>query len=132
MRSILVTFALLLAGCNRAADTRAAEARYIAQFRADGIQSCLRGEGLMQPRWAVPEEQLDATCRCIVAAFTEGKTRRTLQHLSVTDQLRARERCSNGAPLGASPREKADAAMMDEAVNVAILSTEGNTGGAKR
>ena len=125
MRFILMALPLLLAGCNRQE-----EDRYIAQFRADGVRSCMRGEGLMQPRWAVPPERLQQTCECIVAAFTAGKTRRTLQHLTVGDQLRARERCSNGTPLGGSPRDEADGGTIDDAVNAAIQSaTEGNGSG---
>lgn len=125
MRFILMALSFVLAGCNQA--DRQEEARYLARFRADGVRSCMQGEGLMQPRWAVPPERLQQTCECIVAAFTEGKNRRTLQHLTVGDQLRAREQCSNGAPLGGSPRDKADEAILDDAVNAAIGEAERNS-----
>ena len=98
MRLILVGLLLVLIGCSNAAD-----ARYIAQFREDGIRACMRGEGLMRPHWAVPPERNEQSCNCIVDAYMEGKTRRQLQHLTVADQMRARERCSGGAPEGAGP-----------------------------
>jgi hypothetical protein len=124
MRFILMVSPILLVSCNQA--DRQDEARYLAQFRADGVRSCMRGEGLMQPQWSVPPERLQQTCECIVAAFTEGKTRRTLQHPTVGDQLHARERCSNGAPPGLSPRQQQDAAEMQEAVNAMMRDIEGN------
>jgi hypothetical protein len=123
MRFILMALPILLAGCGQGRNEE--EARYIAQFRAEGVRSCMRGEGLMQPHWAVPPERLQQTCECIVAAFTEGKTRRTLQHLTVGDELRAREQCSNGAPFGAGPGDQMD---MNEVANVMIgdAGREGN------
>ena len=131
MRLILVSLILLLPiGCNNPAD-----ARYIAQYREDGIRACMRGEGLMRPHWAVAPDRIEQSCNCIVDAYMEGHTRRELQHLSVADQLRARERCSGGAPEGAGPGE---AEMMDDAVNAAIdaatavPSRQANSSGSKK
>jgi hypothetical protein len=96
MRLILMGLILLLPiGCSNAAD-----ARYIAQFRENGIRTCMRGEGLMRPHWAVAPDRIEQSCNCIVGAYMEGKTRRELQHLTVADQMRAREQCSGGAPEG--------------------------------
>ena len=102
MRLILAASLLLLPiGCRNAAD-----ARFIAKFREDGIRACMRGEGLMRPHWAVPPDRIEQSCNCIVDAYMEGKTRRELQHLTVADQMRARERCSGGAPEGAGPTDE--------------------------
>jgi len=51
----------------------------------------------MRAHWAVPPNQLRQTCTCIVTAYMENHDRRELQHLTVEDQLRARDRCRNGA-----------------------------------
>ena len=116
MRVLVLAVPLLFAGCRNAEETN-----YVEQFRAHGVQTCIRGEGLMVPHWHVPPERIESTCRCIVAAYMEGKTRRTLQHLTVGDQLRARERCSNGAPFGAGPGEEM---QMDDIANAAIREAE--------
>src|SRR4051812_20182857 len=70
--------------------SNAADDRYIAQLRESGIRARIRGEGLMRPQWAVAPDRTEQSCDCIVDAYMEGKTRRTLQHLTVEDQLRAR------------------------------------------
>ena len=50
MRWILLPVLLLPIGCRNAAD-----ARYIAKFREDGIRACMSGgETLMRPHWHVP------------------------------------------------------------------------------
>jgi hypothetical protein len=130
MRCILPGIILLLGGCD-GSPGGGADARYIAHFRAEGVQACMQGEGLMQPHWAVPPERLQQSCECIVAAFTEGKTPRELRHLTVGDELRARERCSNGAPIGAGPGDEMD---MNEVMNAMIgdAGGEGNAGEGKR
>jgi hypothetical protein len=131
MRSILASLLLLLPiGCRNAADER-----YFAQFREDGIAACMRGEGLMRPHWAVPPDRIELSCNCIVTAYMEGKPRRTLQHLTVEDQLRARDRCSGGAPEGVGPGDVIDSG---DAVNAAIdaaaevPSEQVNASGAKK
>ena len=121
MRAILVALLLLLpTGCSNAAD-----GRFIAKFREDGIRACMRGEGLMRPHWAVQPDRIEQSCNCIVDAYMEGKTRRELQHLTVADQLRARDRCSGGAPEGAGPGDALG--NLEEAVMPP--SQEGNAAG---
>jgi hypothetical protein len=126
MRFMLMAAPMLLVGCTSRSDE---EARFIAQFRADGVRACMRGEGLMQPHWSVPPERLQQSCECIVAAYTEGKTRRTLQHLTVGDELRARERCSNGAPIGVGPGDE----MVNMAPDLSFMNAprEDNASGGK-
>ena len=121
MRVIFIGLLLMPIGCSNAAD-----ARYIQQYREDGIRNCMRGEGLMRPHWAVAPDRIEQSCNCIVDAYMENKTRRTLQHLTVDDQLRARERCSGGAPEGAGPGDVIDSG---DSVNAAIdaASAEGNS-----
>jgi hypothetical protein len=121
MRLILVTVLLLPMGCDHAAD-----ARYIAQFREDGIRACIRGESVMRPHWGVPPDRLELTCNCIVDAYMEGKTRRQLQYPTIEDQMRARERCSGGAPEGAGP---GDVMNLEAAVMTPL--EEGNAAGSK-
>ena len=123
MRWILLPVLLLPIGCRNAAD-----ARYIAKFREDGIQACMSGgETLMRPHWHVPPDRLEQTCNCIVDAYMEGKTRRQLQHLTVADQMRARERCSGGAPEGAGPADE-----LGNLEAVMMPSAEGNASGPKK
>src|SRR5262249_50863856 len=122
MRLLLVGLLLVLAaGCRNREDER-----FIRQFRADGIGTCMKGEGLMRPHWAVPPGQLAETCTCIVSPTTQKNPRRELAHLSVADELRAREQCSHGAPEGPGPGE---AEAMDDAANAAIAEIEANAGG---
>ena len=114
MRLLLIGLLLLAAaGCRNREDER-----FIAQFHDDGMRACMKGEGLMRPHWAVPPDQLGAACTCIVYAFMENKTRGELAHLTVADELRARQQCSHGAPPGPGPGE---AEAMDDATN-AILN----------
>lgn len=131
MRLFLVGLLLVLAaGCRNPDDER-----FIEQFRAGGMRACMKGEGLMRPHWAVPPDQLAASCTCIVYAFMENKTRRELEHLSVGDQLRAREQCSHGAPEAPGPGE---AEAMDDATNAILNAAEmspaagGNASGGKK
>lgn len=117
MRLILIGLLLLVAaGCRNREDER-----FIEQFRADGMRACMKGQGLMRPHWAVPPDQLAASCICIVHAYLENKTRRELAHLTVGDELRARDQCSHGAPAGPGPGE-ADA--MDDAANAIMNAAE--------
>jgi len=128
MRLFLIGL-LLPIGCNNAAD-----ARYIAQFRENGIRACISGESVMRPHWGVPPDRLEQTCNCIVDAYMEGHNRAELQHPTITDQMRARDRCSGGAPEGAGPADIAAAQAMDEIANEAIAGATGqaNQSGAKK
>jgi hypothetical protein len=72
----------------------------------------------MRPHWAVPPERIEQSCNCIVTAYMENKTRRELQHPTVADQLRARDRCSGGAPERAGPGDEIEA--IRDATNAVI------------
>jgi hypothetical protein len=82
MRPLLIGLLLLsAAGCRNREDER-----FIAQFRADGMRACMKGEGLMRAHWAVG--------RRAGRGGSDGRCHQ--RHLERRDGAAGRGRCERG------------------------------------